>query len=99
MPVVKVTRGPGEASQPHSHPCPVVGYVTEGAMRMQVKGEREAVYRAGQAFYEAPGGVHLVSRNTSDERTARFIGLFLCDRDGAPSVKVDGRHDAGVGRP
>ncbi len=36
--VVEVAYGPGDSSAPHSHPCPVVGYVVEGALRMQVKG-------------------------------------------------------------
>ena len=29
--VVEVTYGPGEWSPAHSHPCPVIGYVIEGA--------------------------------------------------------------------
>src|SRR5206468_4500437 len=31
--VVEVTYGPGGSSPPHSHPCPVIGYVVEGAYR------------------------------------------------------------------
>lgn len=46
--VVEVTYGPGDASSPHSHPCPVIGYVLEGSVRMQVKGEPEAIYKAGE---------------------------------------------------
>ncbi len=49
--LVEVVYGPGQASSPHSHPCPVIGYVTEGALRTQVKGEPEVIYRAGQSFY------------------------------------------------
>ena len=30
---------------------------------MQVKGEPEALYKAGQSFYEAPNGIHAVSAN------------------------------------
>ena len=52
--IVEVVYRPGEASSPHSHPCPVIGYVTEGALRTQVKGEPEAVYRAGQSFTRRP---------------------------------------------
>src|ERR1700757_4510104 len=43
---VEVTYGPGGASSPHSHPCPVVVYVLEGAVRTRVHGEAEKVYRA-----------------------------------------------------
>jgi quercetin dioxygenase-like cupin family protein len=28
--IVEVTYGPGASSPPHSHPCPVIGYVIEG---------------------------------------------------------------------
>src|SRR5438046_9997045 len=49
--MVEVTYGPGESSAPHSHPCPVIGYVVEGALRTKVKGETEAVYKMGESFY------------------------------------------------
>src|SRR6266571_7134164 len=50
--VVEVTYGPGESSSPHSHPCPVIVYVFAGMLRTQVRGEPEAVYGAGEGFYE-----------------------------------------------
>ena len=53
---VEVTYPPGGSSAPHSHPCPVVGYVIEGAVRMQVKDGAESVYKTGDSFYEAPNG-------------------------------------------
>ncbi len=79
--VVEVTYGPGESSKQHSHPCAVIGYVIEGAVRMQVKGEPEATYKAGQSFYEAPNGVHAVSANASKTQRARFLAYFTCDRE------------------
>lgn len=45
--IVEVIYEPGESSAPHTHPCPVVGYVVEGTLRTQVKGEAEAIYKAG----------------------------------------------------
>jgi quercetin dioxygenase-like cupin family protein len=79
--VVEVTYKPGESSPPHSHPCPVIGYVIEGAVRMQVKGEPEATYQAGQSFYEPPNGVHAVSANASQTERARFVAFLTCDRE------------------
>jgi quercetin dioxygenase-like cupin family protein len=79
--IVEVTYGPGESSQPHSHPCAVIGYVLEGSVRMQVKGEPEAVYKPGQSFYEAPNGVHAISANASKTEPARFLAYFTCDRE------------------
>jgi quercetin dioxygenase-like cupin family protein len=79
--VVEVVYGPGQSSRPHSHPCPVIGYVAEGAIRFQVKGEPETIYKAGDSFYEAPNGVHLVSANASDKEPAKLIAYFTCDHE------------------
>jgi len=86
--VVEVRYGPGESSPQHSHPCSVVGYVTEGAIRTQVKGEPEAIYNAGEAFYEAPNGIHEVSANASQTQPATFIAYFVCDHDTPLSMNV-----------
>jgi hypothetical protein len=45
------------------------------------KGEAEAVYKAGQSFYEAPYGVHMISANASSKAPAKFLAYFLCDRN------------------
>lgn len=86
--VVEVHYGPGEASPQHSHPCSVVGYVVEGAIRTQVKGDPEAIYKAGEAFYEAPNGIHEVSANASQTQPATFIAYFVCDHDTPLSINL-----------
>ncbi len=84
--MVEVTYAPGESSPPHSHPCPVIAYVLEGAVRSKVKGGNEAVYKAGESFYEAPNGIHQISANASSSQPAKFLAYFLCDRDTPLSV-------------
>ena len=84
--IVEVNYGPGESSEPHSHPCPVIGYVLEGTLRTQVKGEPEAIYKAGESFYEAPNGVHLVSANASDKDRAKLLAYFICGQHAPLSV-------------
>ena len=88
--IVEVDYGPGAASPAHSHPCPVIGYVLEGSVRTQVKGQAEAVYTAGQSFYEAPNGVHLVSANASSTKPAKLIAFFVCDHDAPLSAPISG---------
>ena len=78
---VEVSYAPGASSVPHSHPCAVTGYVLQGAIRTQVRGEPEAVYQAGQSFYEPPNGVHQVSANASSTEPARLLAVFTCDSD------------------
>lgn len=84
--LVEVNYEPGESSEPHSHPCPVIGYVVAGSLRTQVRGENEAVYKAGESFYEAANGVHVVSANASQTEPARLIAYFVCDHDAPLSV-------------
>jgi quercetin dioxygenase-like cupin family protein len=92
--LVEVRYGPGEASSPHSHPCAVIGYVVEGSLRTQVKGEPEMIYKAGESFYEAPKGVHLVSANASSTEPAKLLAYLLCDRDLPLSVDVPQNTDS-----
>lgn len=79
--LVEVIYPPGIGSEPHSHPCPVIGYVAEGAIESQVKGQPVGTFTAGQTFYEPPNGVHLVSRNPSKTKPAKLLAYFLCDRN------------------
>jgi quercetin dioxygenase-like cupin family protein len=86
--VVEVSYGPGESSKPHSHPCAVVGYVTQGSIRTQVKGQLETTVKTGESFYEAPNAVHLVSANASQTDPASFLAFFVCDHDAPLSSDV-----------
>lgn len=97
--IVEVTYGPGGSSAPHSHPCPVIGYVIEGALRTQVKGEAEAIYKAGQSFYEAPNGVHMISANASDKAPVKFLAYFVCDHDTPLSVAAPAAAPSGAEKP
>ena len=84
--VLEVAYAPGAASPAHSHPCPVVAYVVSGAIRSQVQGEPETVYRAGQSFFEPASGVHLISANASRTEPAKFLAYFLCDHETKLSI-------------
>ena len=97
--LVEVRYGPGEASLPHTHPCAVIGYVVQGALRTQVKGEPEMIYNAGESFYEAPNGVHLVSANASSTQPAEFVAYLICDHDTPLSIALPGNvHPKGQSR-
>lgn len=88
--LVEVTYDPGGANPAHRHPCPVVGYVLEGHLRMQIDGQAEQVYGPGDTFYESPADVHRVSANASAERPARFLAYFVCDHKTPFSIPVPG---------
>ncbi len=87
--LLDVTYAPGDSSLPHRHPCPVVGYVTQGALRLQLEGGAERVVHAGESFYEAPMRAHLISANASRTEPVRFLASFTCDRGGELSIRND----------
>jgi len=93
--VVEVNYGPGESSPPHTHPCAVIGYIIQGTYRSQVKGEPEAIYKAGESFYEAPNGVHQVSANASAKDPLKFLAFFTCDHQAPLSTDVSQNKSAG----
>ena len=84
--VIEVTYAASGFSRPHRHPCPVIGYVVEGALRTGVDQTPETIIHAGESFYEAPNGLHRVSANASDSEPVRFLAFFLCDHDQPLSV-------------
>ena len=52
---------------------------------MQVKGGPLQTLGPGQTFYEGPDDVHVVSRNASQSKPAKFLVVFVKDK-GAPAV-------------
>jgi quercetin dioxygenase-like cupin family protein len=48
---------------------------------MQMEGGPEHIYGAGEAFYEGPNEVHLISANASSTASAKFVVLFVCRED------------------
>ena len=76
---------PGFSSPVHRHNAQVSVYVLEGSVVMQVRGGKEVTLRPGQSFYEDPNDIHVVSRNASSTKSARFL-VFLIHKKGAPLV-------------
>ena len=88
MKVVDIRVAPGAKSTPHTHGCAVVVYVISGAMRMQVRGAPDSVYRAGSTFYEKPTDIHQMSDNASATDSAHFTATLVCDRVGPLTTPV-----------
>ena len=60
-------------------------YVLEGSVVMQLKVGEQVTLTAGQTFYEGPDDVHLVDRNASSTKPAKFL-VVLIKNKGAPAV-------------
>src|SRR6266566_691897 len=80
---VEVSYAPGESSAAHRHPGITIAYVLEGAIRSKVGDEPEKTYTAGQMFLEAPGQVHVMSRNASTTQPAKLLAILLAEK-GSP---------------
>ena len=78
---IEVTYKPGESSHPHQHAGYVLGYVLEGEVRFQLRGQPERIVRAGEMFYEPPGSVHQVSGNASKTSPARLLAIIIAAAD------------------
>jgi quercetin dioxygenase-like cupin family protein len=68
---------PGQKTGLHRHPCPVVSYVVEGAVRFRAHGEKMKTVHAGQICYEPAGAVIEEYDNASGTARAKFIGFYL----------------------
>jgi quercetin dioxygenase-like cupin family protein len=75
----------GFSSPVHRHNAQVSVYVLEGSVVMQVRGGQEVTLTPSQSFYEGPNDIHVVSRNASSTKPAKFL-VFLIHKKGAPLV-------------
>jgi quercetin dioxygenase-like cupin family protein len=81
--MITVEYPPGHSDELHRHNAYVFVYVLEGSVVMQVRGGREVTLTPGETFYEGPGDVHVVGRNASKTKPAKFVAFFVKDK-GAP---------------
>ena len=81
--MITVESPPGGSDPIHRHNAHAFVYVLEGSVVMQVKGGKEVTLTSGQTFYESPDDVHVVSRNASSTKPAKFL-VFLVKEKGAP---------------
>ena len=81
--MITVEYPPGSIDPIHRHNAHAFVYVLEGSIVMQVRGGKEVTLTAGQTFYEGPNDVHVVGRNASQTKPAKFV-VFLVKEKGAP---------------
>lgn len=83
--MITVEHAPGGSSPVHRHNAHAMVYMLEGSVVMQVKGGKEVTLTPGQSFYEGPDDVHLVDRNASKTKPAKFV-VFMVKDKGAPAL-------------
>jgi len=83
--VIIVEYAPGGSDPIHRHNAHAFLYVLEGSVVMQLKGGKEITLTPGQTFYEGPNDVHVVGRNASSTKPAKFL-VFLVKNKGVPPL-------------
>jgi len=81
--MIAVEYPPGSSDPIHRHNAHAFVFVLEGSIVMQVRGGKEVTLTPGQAFYEGPDDVHVIGRNASQTKPAKFV-VFLVKDKGAP---------------
>jgi quercetin dioxygenase-like cupin family protein len=81
--MITVEYPPGSRDPIHRHNAHAFIYVLEGSIVMQVRGGKETILTPGQTFYEGPDDVHIVGRNASRTKPAKFL-VFFVKSIGAP---------------
>jgi len=77
MLMITVEYPPGAVDPIHRHDAHAFVYVVQGSIVMQVRGGKQVTLRPGQTFYEGPDDVHIVGRNASTTKPAKFIVVLV----------------------
>jgi quercetin dioxygenase-like cupin family protein len=81
--MITVDYPPGSSDPVHRHNGNAFVYVLEGTVVMQVRGGKQVTLTPGQTYYEGPDDIHIVGRNASDTKPAKFLVVLLKNK-GAP---------------
>ena len=79
--MIAVEYPPGSTDPIHRHNARGFIYVLEGSIVMQARGGKEVTLTPGQTFYEGPDDVHVVGRNASQAKPAKFVVFLVKDKD------------------
>ena len=85
MLMLSVEYPPGAVEAIHRHDAYAFIYVLEGTIIEQVRGGKEVTLTPGQTFYEGPDDVHVVGRNASTTKPAKFI-VVMVKKQGVDAV-------------
>jgi len=85
MLMLSVEYPPGAVETIHRHDAYAFIYVLEGTIIEQVRGGTEVTLTPGQTFYEGPDDVHVVGRNASTTKPAKFI-VVMVKKQGVDAV-------------
>src|SRR4030095_2353476 len=77
--MISVEYPPGGSDPIHRHNAFAFVYVFEGSIVMQAKGGKQVTLAPGDTLYERREDVHVVGRNASKTKPAKFVVLLIKD--------------------
>ena len=86
--MITVVYPPGSSDPIHRHNAHAFVYVLEGSVVMQVKAGKEVTLTPGQTFYEGPNDIHVVGRNASATKPAKFLVFLVKNKDAPVLIPV-----------
>jgi len=86
--MITVVYPPGASDPIHRHNAHAFVYVLEGTIVMQLKGGKEITLTPGQTFYEGPNDIHIVGRNPSTTKPAKFLVVLVKNKDAPVLIPV-----------
>jgi len=86
--MIAVEYPPGSSNPIHRHNADAFVHVLEGSIVMQVKGGKPVTLTPEQTFYEGPNDVHIVGRNASNTKPAKFIVFLVKDKNAPVLIPV-----------
>jgi quercetin dioxygenase-like cupin family protein len=84
-----VELAPGASAPRHRHDVAVLAYVLEGSVENQFDSGALLRHNQGDSWWEAPGTVHNVVRNTSETQRARLLVVYIGEEGKAASVPLN----------
>ena len=85
MLMIIVEHAPGGSNPSHRHNAHAMVYVLEGSVVMRMKGGKQVTLTPGQTFYVGPADIHVIDRNASSTKPAKFL-VVLIKGEGAPAL-------------
>jgi quercetin dioxygenase-like cupin family protein len=86
---VVIELGPAGSAPRHRHDVAVLAYVLEGTVENQFDGGTILSHKAGDAWWEAPGTVHDVARNSSKTERARLLVVYIGEEGKTATVPLN----------
>jgi quercetin dioxygenase-like cupin family protein len=86
--MISVVYPPGASDPIHRHNAHAFVYVLEGTVVMQLKGGKEVTLTPGQTFYEGPNDIHVLGRNASKTKPAKYVVVLVKNKDAPVLVPV-----------